>query len=100
MAKPLMCPPALLQRSLSGKTVIITGSNSGIGFVTAKQLAKQGAHVVIACRRQEAGEKAVQDITAEVSDAKVEFMLLDFRFTFWAKDSHFLAATAGPHSVK
>jgi len=45
-----------LSKDLSGKTYIITGANSGVGLETTRQLVKQGAHVVMACRRVDAGE--------------------------------------------
>ena len=35
---------------LKGKTMVVTGANTGIGRVTAEKLAAQGAHVVLACR--------------------------------------------------
>lgn len=47
-----------LNKDLSGKTYIITGANSGVGLETTRQLVKQGAHVVMACRRPDAGEDA------------------------------------------
>ena len=39
--------------NLSGKVVIVTGANTGIGYETAKALAEMGAHTFIACRSQE-----------------------------------------------
>ncbi len=77
MAKPHMCSPDLLARDLSGKTIIVTGANSGIGFVTAKQLASQGAHVVLACRRTGEGDKRVAEIKSEHANASCEVMKLD-----------------------
>lgn len=47
---------------LKGKTAIITGANSGLGFETAKQLAKNGAKVVMACISEEEGDKAREEI--------------------------------------
>ena len=41
----------------TGKVAIVTGSNTGIGFHTAKALACAGAHVIIAARRPEACEE-------------------------------------------
>lgn len=42
---------------MEGKTVIVTGSNSGIGVETVRDLAKRGARVIMACRNLEAAQK-------------------------------------------
>lgn len=42
---------------MDGKTVIVTGCTSGIGKETARELAKRGARVIMACRNMEAAEK-------------------------------------------
>lgn len=44
--------------NLSGKTVIVTGANSGIGKETAKYMAKNGARVIMACRSMDSAKKA------------------------------------------
>lgn len=54
----IWCDEETLSKNLKGKTYIVTGSNSGIGFETAQQLVKQGAHLVMAVRRPDAGEEA------------------------------------------
>ncbi|KAJ0412920.1 hypothetical protein ATCC90586_002550 [Pythium insidiosum] len=63
--------------SMLDKVVIVTGSNSGIGFHTALELSRNDATVVLACRSQERAEKAIADIKRQVSTARVEFIQLD-----------------------
>ena len=52
--------------SFAGRTVIITGANSGLGSVTARELAGQGATVVMAVRDTRKGEKAALQIAGQV----------------------------------
>ena len=57
--------PDINRQALTGQRVIITGGNSGIGLVTAKQLAAKGATVLIAGRASDKTEAALQSINAE-----------------------------------
>ena len=45
--------------SLRGKTAIVTGANSGMGFATVKALADAGAHVIMLCRDERRGKDAL-----------------------------------------
>ncbi len=61
----------------SGKVVIITGANSGIGYEAARALAQENAKVILAVRNLDAGSAAVERITSETPTAKCEVMHLD-----------------------
>ena len=68
--------------SLSGRTAVVTGANSGIGLVTAAELARHGARVVLACRKVDAAERAAEGIRAldgrpDVSVAELDLASLD-----------------------
>jgi NAD(P)-dependent dehydrogenase (short-subunit alcohol dehydrogenase family) len=63
--------------NLSGKTAIVTGANSGLGFETALGLAAAGAQVILACRDRSKTEAAMNLIRKEAPQAKLEFMPLD-----------------------
>lgn len=62
---------------LSGRTIIITGANSGLGFEAATALAGRGAQVVLACRDQAKGRAADEQIRARHPRAATALMPLD-----------------------
>jgi len=68
-------------KDLHGKVVLITGANTGIGFETAKELAKMGGHIVIACRDINKGniaKKVVQEYSKNEFITVVELDLSSF----------------------
>ena len=60
-----------------GKTVLITGSNSGLGLEASRVLALHGSKVILACRNAKLGEAALCKLKESQSDADVHFLQLD-----------------------
>jgi NAD(P)-dependent dehydrogenase (short-subunit alcohol dehydrogenase family) len=61
----------------TGRLAVVTGANSGLGLITAQELARAGAHVVIACRNLGKGEQAADQIRRSVPSAKLDLRELD-----------------------
>ncbi len=61
----------------SGRVAMVTGANSGLGLITARELARAGASVVLACRNTDKGAAALRELTGEVPGAKAELAALD-----------------------
>lgn len=62
---------------LANKTFIVTGANSGIGKVTAKELARAGAHVILACRSKAKTDAVIEEIKRDTGNDRVEYVHLD-----------------------
>lgn len=62
---------------MSGKVVIVTGGNSGIGYATALELAKRGAKVILGCRDSKRGMRAVERIKKRSKNTSVRHIHLD-----------------------
>jgi NAD(P)-dependent dehydrogenase (short-subunit alcohol dehydrogenase family) len=61
----------------TGRTFIITGANSGLGFETASRLAQHGGRVILTVRSDAKGTDAVSRLRARQPEADVEYRLLD-----------------------
>ncbi len=79
----------------AGRAAIVTGANSGLGLITARELARAGATVVAAARSAEKAESARSEIAAAVPAAEVEPRVLDLADL--ASVREFAAAVAGAH---
>ena len=62
---------------MSGKVIIITGANSGIGYESARELTRKGAEVIFASRDQVKAKDAMARIGNENTDARMKFIELD-----------------------
>ena len=67
----------MVEEKLTGKIMIVTGANRGIGFETAKELAKTNASLVLACRNLVDGEKAKEQIVKLSGNSKIRVLPLD-----------------------
>ncbi len=62
---------------MKGKTVLITGANTGIGRATALALAGMGTEIVMLCRNQESGQKAMEEIKEESGNPDIDLLVAD-----------------------
>jgi retinol dehydrogenase-12 len=96
---------------MQGKICIVTGANSGIGKVTAAELAAAGAKVVMVCRNAERGSAALEELRARRPSGELELMQADvssrrsaedFAIRFKAKHDHLdvLVNNAGIYAPK
>lgn len=90
----------------SGRTVVVTGANSGLGFEGTKAFARKGAHVIMACRDRDRAQSAKEEIRSSVSEPSLSIIELDLAdldsirsfvdtFTEAHDDLHVLCNNAG-----
>src|SRR4051794_18533441 len=87
---------------LHGRTVVVTGANSGIGLVTARELARVGAHVVLAVRDDERGRVAAATIVGSTEVRPLDLADLSSVRRFaaaWTGDLDVLINNAGVMAV-
>ncbi|MCC5953390.1 MAG: SDR family oxidoreductase [Acidimicrobiia bacterium] len=66
-----------MDSTTDGRTFLVTGANTGIGRVTARELARRGGRVVLACRSAEKTTPVIDDIRATTDNDDVSFLELD-----------------------
>jgi NAD(P)-dependent dehydrogenase (short-subunit alcohol dehydrogenase family) len=84
--------------SQAGRTVVVTGANSGLGLVTARELARAGAHVTLAVRDLSRGERAAASIDGEVTVRRLDLADLESVHAFadgWTGNLDVLVNNAG-----
>ncbi|KAH7021409.1 uncharacterized protein B0I36DRAFT_377272 [Microdochium trichocladiopsis] len=86
---------------LSGKTYIVTGATSGMGFTTAARLAQHGAHVYLCARSQAKGDASAAKIKTQYPGAKLSILTMDHAdlATIVAAARHFLSQEAKLHGL-
>ncbi|KEP51524.1 short chain dehydrogenase [Rhizoctonia solani 123E] len=80
---------AMAQPDLSGRVLMVTGANRGIGFETAKQLYKLGGTVYLGVRSEDNARQAIERIRADVtrSDGQLKWLPLDLSTVGQARES-------------
>ena len=66
-----------IEANLTGRVAVVTGANTGIGKEIARDLARLRATVVLACRSEERGNAALDEIVADTGNHKTEVMVVD-----------------------
>src|ERR1700691_2426945 len=66
-----------IEVNLAGKTALVTGANTGIGKEIARDLARLNARVLLACRSEERGRAALEEIVADTGNHKTELRIVD-----------------------
>jgi retinol dehydrogenase-12 len=66
-----------MSKDLRGKVYIVTGANTGIGRVTAEELARRGGHLFLASRSEARTAPVIEEIRRATGNEKVEFLPLD-----------------------
>ncbi|KAK7026616.1 WW domain-containing oxidoreductase [Favolaschia claudopus] len=70
--------PTVLRVDLTGKTVVVVGANTGLGFEATKHFAGMGAgRIVMACRSRGKGEAAVERLKSETGYSRAELWIVD-----------------------
>ncbi|KAF8350271.1 hypothetical protein F5887DRAFT_1224424 [Amanita rubescens] len=70
--------PPVVTEDLAGKTVVVTGANTGLGFETAKHFARMNPdRLILACRSQQRGEAALTSLRTETGYDRAELWLVD-----------------------
>ncbi|MBW2495629.1 MAG: SDR family NAD(P)-dependent oxidoreductase, partial [Deltaproteobacteria bacterium] len=69
-------PQKTSRARLDGRTCVVTGANSGVGFAAAHRLADFGAHLVLLCRNSERAAAASMRLK-EIAQAPVDVVLAD-----------------------
>lgn len=82
---------------LQDKIVLVTGATSGIGEVTARELARQGAHVIILARNGDKAEHTRRAIVAATGNQQVEVVLADLSVLQQVRDVATQLHSAYPH---